>query len=186
MLKFKFTPYQIIDLVPVRLAAVALVLTILAAVCTPVSADNPPVPTRAIDFELKDQYNQTSTYRFPRQKVTVLVFGDRKGSEQIEGWSRPLWDRYRERIDQKGVAVLDSVPSFMRGVVRAIFKSQVKYSVLLDWTGDISKSYGYQSGRANLILIDRQGAIVLRILGAAGSQSFQQLCQKIDEVLAAS
>jgi len=137
----------------------------------------------ASDFALKDQYNQLASYRFPPERVTVLIFGDRKGSEQIEGWVRPLWDRYQTRIDQRGVAVLSSVPSMVRGLVRTIFRSQVKYSVLLDWKGDVSQAYGYQNGRANLILIDRQGRIVLRLHGAAEAASLGQLYTRIDRLL---
>ncbi|HEX9005150.1 MAG TPA: redoxin domain-containing protein, partial [Blastocatellia bacterium] len=117
------------------------------------------VASKATDFELKDQYDNSASYRFPKQKVTVLTFGDRKGSEQIEGWARPLWDRYQTKIDQQGVAVLNSVPFFARGIVRGVFKSKVKYPVLLDWTGKVSKAYGYTGGKANLFVIDRNGHI---------------------------
>jgi hypothetical protein len=141
--------------------------------------------TKATAFELKDQYNQVSSYRFPKAKLTILIFGDRKGSEQIEGWVRPLWDRYQDRIDQKGVAVLSAVPSFMRPIIRTMFRSKVKYSVLLDWTGDVATAYAYQSGRANLILIDQQGRIVLRLLGPAGNDGLQQLYARIDPILSA-
>jgi len=137
----------------------------------------------ASDFTLKDQYNQLASYRFPPERLTVLIFGDRKGSEQIEGWVRPLWDRYQARIDQRGVAVLSSVPSMVRGLVRTIFRSQVKHSVLLDWKGDVSQAYGYQNGRANLFLIDRQGRIVLRLHGAAEADSLGQLFTRIDRLL---
>lgn len=137
----------------------------------------------ASDFALRDQYNQLASYRFPPERVTVLIFGDRKGSEQIEGWVRPLWDRYQARIDQRGVAVLSSVPSMVRGLVRTIFRRQVKHSVLLDWKGDVSQAYGYQNGRANLFLIDRQGRIVLRLHGAAEADSLSQLFTRIDRLL---
>lgn len=141
--------------------------------------------TKATAFELKDQYNQVSSYRFPKAKLTILIFGDRKGSEQIEGWVRPLWDRYQDRIDQKGVAVLSAVPAFMRPIIRTMFRSKVKYSVLLDWTGDVATAYSYQSGRANLILIDQQGRIVLRLMGPAGNDGLQQLYARIDPILSA-
>jgi hypothetical protein len=140
---------------------------------------------KATAFELKDQYNQVSSYRFPKAKLTILIFGDRKGSEQIEGWVRPLWDRYQDRVDQKGVAVLSAVPSFMRPIIRTMFRSKVKYSVLLDWTGDVATAYAYQSGRANLILIDQQGKIVLRLMGPAGNDGLQQLYARIDQLLSA-
>ncbi|MDX2032831.1 MAG: hypothetical protein SF339_19295 [Blastocatellia bacterium] len=139
--------------------------------------------SRAAEFELKDQYEKPLAYRFPKGKVSVLTFGDRKGAEQIEGWVRPLYDRYQARIDQHGVAVLSSVPSLMRGIVRGIFRSKVKYSVLLDWKGDVARSYGYQSGKANVVVIDRNGQIVLRVYGAANHQELNRVFTQIDKLL---
>ncbi len=139
--------------------------------------------SKAADFDLKDQYDNAASYRFPKQKITVLTFGDRKGSEQIEGWVRPLWDRYQTKIDQQGVAVLSSVPFFARGIVRGVFKSKVKYPVLLDWTGKVSKAYGYSGGKANLYVIDRNGHIVLKIAGAANPAELHHVFAQIDRML---
>lgn len=134
-------------------------------------------------FELKDQYDKSASYKFPKQKVTVLTFGDRKGSEQIEGWVKPLWDRYQTRIDQQGVAVLTSVPFFARGFVRSIFKSKVKYPVLLDWKGDVAKAYSYQNGKANVYVIDRNGQIIMKLTGAANQTELNRLFARIDALL---
>lgn len=150
--------------------------------CFYVNADSSD-ELKAPDFELKDQYDNRAAYRFPKQKVSVLTFGDRKGSEQIEGWVRPLWDRYQTRIDQQGVAVLTAVPFFARGIVRGIFKSKVKYPVLLDWTGSVAQSYGYRSGKANLYVIDREGQIVLKVVGPATPADLQKVCAQIDRIL---
>lgn len=138
---------------------------------------------KASDFELKDQYDREASYRFPKQKITVLAFGDRKGSEQIEGWVRPLWDRYQNGIDQQGIAVLTSVPFFARGFVRGIFKSKVKFPVLLDWTGKVSKAYGYQTGQANLYVIDRNGRIAMKVTGAATPSDLHKVFAQIDRML---
>lgn len=160
------------------IACLFLLLANRADVAANVSGES-----KAADFELKDQYDKSASYRFPKQKVTVLTFGDRKGSEQIEGWVRPLWDRYQSKIDQQGVAVLSSVPFFARSVVRSIFKSKVKYSVLLDWKGDVSKAYGYESGKANLYVIDRNGQIILKIVGSANQTELDKVFAQIDRLL---
>ncbi len=147
------------------------------------SSANDYVATKAADFDLKDQFDKSASHRFPKQKITVLAFGDRKGSEQIEGWVRPLWDRYQTKIDQQGVAVLSSVPFFARGVVRGVLKSKVKHSVLLDWTGKVSKAYGCSGGKANLYVIDREGSIVLKLTGAATPAELQKVFAQIDRLL---
>jgi hypothetical protein len=140
-------------------------------------------PARAPEFELKDQYGQALAYRFPARQVSVLIFGDREGAGQIEGWVRPLYERYGERVSIRGVAVLSSVPAFMRPVVRGIFKSRVKYPVLLDWRGDVTKSYGYESKRANVFVIGTDGAIILKLVGAASGEGLRQVQARLDGLL---
>lgn len=134
----------------------------------------------ASEFELKDQYNRSYNVRFPRDKVLILVFGDRKGSSQIESWVRPLYERYTDSVDIYGVAELSAVPSLMQGVVRQIFKSQIRFSVMLDWSGKVSKSYSYQPGKANVILINKKGEILFRQTGAATEGGLNRIYQMIN------
>lgn len=166
-----------------RRAFLTGVFAALYPALTTANAATEETGAKAAEFQLKDQYETQMSYQFPRAKVAVLIFGDRKGSEQIEGWVRPLWDRYQTKIDQHGIAVLFSVPAFARGVVRKIFKNKVKYSVLLDWKGDVAKAYSYQGGQANLFLINRNGEIVLKMVGAANQNELSRLFGQIDRLL---
>lgn len=136
--------------------------------------------SRMPEFELKDQYGQSLAYKFPSSKVTVLVFGDRQGAEQIEGWVRPLYEKYRDQINIRGVAVLSSVPAFMRPMVRGIFKSRVKYPVLLDWEGGVSRNYDYQSKRANVFVISQSGELLLKLVGASNASELERIQAQID------
>ncbi len=138
---------------------------------------------RAPEFELRDQYGNAQAYRFPTAKVNVFIFGDRKSSGQIEAWVRPLYERYQERINIKGIAALSSVPSLARGMVTRIFKSQVKYPVLLDWTGGVTNSYGYEGGKANVFVVSPSGEILLRINGAATQQGLDQVKSQVSRAL---
>ena len=135
---------------------------------------------KAAEFALKDQYDKTFALNFPKDKATVLVFGDREGSSQIEGWVRPLVEKYADKIDVLGVAELSAVPTVARGVVRRIMKNQVKYPVMLDWSGAISKSYGYQKGKANLFVIDKRGSIVAEVAGAASEAELEKIYREIN------
>ncbi|HVF27107.1 MAG TPA: hypothetical protein VM943_02630 [Pyrinomonadaceae bacterium] len=143
----------------------------------------PLLSNSATNFELKDQYNNAHTYRFPKDKVSVLAFGDRKGSAQIEGWIRPLVERYQGRIDINGVAELSAVPALSRGIVRRIFKRQVKYPVMLDWSGQVSKGYGYRGGRAGIFVINQQGHIVTTRTGAASTTELNTLYEEINRLV---
>jgi hypothetical protein len=149
----------------------------------PGNLSSPDTEPRATEFELTDQNGRTHTFRFPRQKVSILLFGDREGSEQLEGWIRPLAERYDESIDIKGVAELSGVPALARGMVRRIMRREIKYSVMLDWKGDISKTYGNQKGAATLVVVSRDGRIVYRTSGAAQESELERLYKVIDQVM---
>ena len=174
------------DLKQIRMVIAGIILLLLLsgqprAGFRPVN--DAPVNTKAAEFELKDQHDKPFSYRFPKTRLTILIFGDRQGSEQIEGWVRPLYQRYQERVEQHGIAVLNTVPSLMRGVVRGIFKRNTPYPVLLDWKGDVARAYGYQSKKANLVLIDRQGFIAYRTVGPASESALQNLFAQVDRLL---
>jgi hypothetical protein len=128
----------------------------------------------------------TLVYSFPRETMSVVFFADYTGSEQLEAWIRPLYDRYQQRIGIYGVADLSAVPGFLRGLIPRLFRTQLQYPVMFDWHGTVSKSYKAQSGQANLYLIDTQGRIVLRLVGAVSSERLQRVMAQIDHLLGSS
>ena len=162
----------------------ALLMTMLLLAVAPLRAGG-GAPDRAMDFELRDQFGKALAYRFPKERVSVLVFGDRKGSEQVEGWVRPVYERYTDRIDLHGVAVLTSVPSLFHGYARRQFRKNVKYPVLLDFKGDVTKGYGYEGDKANVFVIARDGAVAHRAAGAATPDGLNRLYAEVDRLLAA-
>ena len=159
-------------------------MTMLLLAVAPLRAGG-GAPDRAMDFELRDQFGKTLAYRFPKERVSVLVFGDRKGSEQVEGWVRPVYERYTDRIDLHGVAVLTSVPSLFHGYARRQFRKSVKYPVLLDFKGDVTKGYGYEGDKANVFVIGRDGAVAHRAAGAATPDGLSRLYAEVDRLLGA-
>lgn len=138
---------------------------------------------KAPEFVLQNQYQQTHHYRFPRDKISFLVLADYHGSEQLEGWIRPLYQRYEKRIEIDGVAIVDIVPAGLRGMVRGFFKKRLTYPVMLDWQGVVSRSYAYQPRVANLFLIDRQGNIRFKMLGASSEEALQEVITSLDRLL---
>lgn len=151
--------------------------------CATHTASTASVEAIAANFTLKDQYDNLQVYRFPREKVAVLAFGDRKGSAQIDGWVKPIYDRYRERVDIHGVAVLGAVPTVARGIVRRVLKNQTKQPVMLDWSGTVAKKYDYTAGAASIVVIDRSGKIMLRTAGVADQASLNRVYGQIDKLL---
>jgi predicted transcriptional regulator len=54
---------------------------------------------------------------------------------------------------------------------------------MLDWSGDVAKSYESQSGMANLILLSKEGAVAFRITGTSNQEKLQQCFSAIDRLL---
>lgn len=154
----------------------------VAAETATVMSQEVGVTPRATAFVLKDQYDQQWDYRFPRETISVMFVADYTGSEQVENWVRPLYDRYEKTIGIYGVADLSAVPGFMRGLVAQFFRTKLQYPVMFDWHGTVSRSYAAQGGQANLYLIDTEGRIVLRLVGAVSPERLERVMTQIDHL----
>lgn len=138
---------------------------------------------KAKEFTLKDQFGKELVYKFPKEKVSILAFGDKDGSDQLEGWIRPLYEKYTDKIDILGIAELSVVPGIAKGIVRGMIKKKTKESIGLDWSGDVSKSFGYQKKQANIILIDKNGFVIQKQIGTMSEAKLKQLQDEIDLLL---
>lgn len=135
-------------------------------------------------FTLKDQFKKEHRYHFPRPKASVLIVADYGGSKQLEEWVRPIYARYQDRVTLDGVADLSKVPRFARGMVRAFFRGQLDYPVMLDWSGEVTTRYRYQPGEANLFVIDPTGRIVLKVIGGVSHTTLQRVLTALGGLLA--
>ena len=136
----------------------------------------------AAEFSLLDQYGKRYRITHPQKKVCVFVFADKWGCTQVEGWVSPIYERYKDTIMILGVAQLANVPSWLRPTLLKIFKRSIKYSVMMDWTGDVSRKYGYPGGKAFVVIVDREGVIRKRLKGKASSVLIEECCNIINEL----
>jgi hypothetical protein len=134
-------------------------------------------------FALKDQYDQSHSVAFPRAKPAVLTVADKKGSESIESWAHPLAVRFGERIDILGLADVSAVPRPLRGMVQGKFKKAIQHPVMLDWDGNLCRSFGYERNKANIYLIAPDGRIQLHLTGEADEAGLQRLGQAVEAEL---
>lgn len=139
---------------------------------------------QGIPFELKDQFGKPHAFAFPRDRIGVLLLADRGGSDQLENWIRPLHARYGESVSIQGIAKLAGVPGPMKGVLRFLFRQQVRHPVLLDWTGEIYNAFNCRDGVANLVVLDRTGRIEHRAAGPATDGEKEKCFSRIDALLA--
>lgn len=135
------------------------------------------------DFELENLQGERRRFEFPREKLLVLAIADQKGSEGMENWIKPLYDRYTSRIDIEGVAELSAVPGFARGIARGIISGLVKQPILLDWTGEVSQQFKAQKNITNLYVINPQGQIIASSSGEATLEKLKEMVAAIDSAL---
>lgn len=135
---------------------------------------------RITGFELPDQHGRLHQCIFPKTNFTVVTVADRKGAKQVESWVRPLWERYGERIDLEGVADVSAVPRLLRGWVTGRLKKAASHPVLLDWTGAVCRQFAYRPGQVNVLLLDREGNILMRWVGPAHDQAVAELFAELD------
>ena len=135
-----------------------------------------------IEFTLTDQDGATRVVDYPRDKVTVFVVADQKGSSEIAGWIAPLYARFGDRIEISGIAALPGIPPVFHGLFRREFKKRLTYPVMLDWSGDVARQFGYEKDRAQLLVIGKDGRIALRQSGAANDRALAEVFREIDRL----
>ena len=139
--------------------------------------------TNVANFGLKDQNDRYTEVNFPSDRPVILIFGDRKGAKQIEGWSQPLGKKYDGKAYIFGVASLGGVPSYARGLVRRLIKRQTSYPVLLDWGGKVANTLGYQKDKAMLVVVAKNGTVLSTKYGAATESELNSINAELDKQL---
>ncbi len=142
-----------------------------------------PPRVAAPQFELSDQFGTNHSFRFPRDKITVVTVCGRKGSDEVAPWTTALGQRFGETIFLQGVADVGGVPGFMRGVVRAMFRKQIKYPVLLDWSGAQAAEFQYDRQSVTVYVVDREGVIVHRAGGPATPEALGWVMKAVEDLL---
>ena len=137
----------------------------------------------ADNFTLEDQFGNKISVEFPSNKPVVLVFGDREGSSQVEGWVRPIYTKFTDKLYIFGIAELSAVPWAAKPVVRRVIKSKSKNPIMLDWSGGVSKSYGCEKGKANVFVVSKDGKITAVKRGAATAAALSDLYKEINALL---
>ena len=136
------------------------------------------------EFTLTDQDGRARVVNYPQSKVSVFVVADQKGSSEIAGWITPLAQRYERNIEVAGIAALPGIPPMFQGLFRREFKKRLTFPVMLDWSGDVARSVGYESNRAQLLVVSRSGRVALTKSGPASEQALAEVVSAIDRLRA--
>lgn len=133
----------------------------------------------APQFSLEDQFRESHTIEFPADKASVFVLADREGSKHVEAWVRTLYDKFQNRVDIRGIALLKGVPSALRPTIRYLFKKQVNYPVMLDWEGTVTESFAFKPGLACVFVVNMDGSIVLAEYGPAEGERSERVLSSL-------
>lgn len=131
------------------------------------------------NFTLTDQHGVTNHFTTPRTNLSFIVVADHKGSEQLEKWIQPVHDRHGGAVAIMGVADVAKVPAPLRPLVRRAFVKDVKYPVLLDWSGAVVRLFKPVPNVANIYLVRTNGAVAAHWSGAASPARLEEVNKAI-------
>jgi hypothetical protein len=132
--------------------------------------------------QLRDQFDEPQRLCFPAKRVIILTIADRKGADQVSEWIAALKPLYAGRVDFFGLANVGGVPGLMQARVRRKFQETRRYPVMMDWSGKVCSQFGYQSGVANLLVIDLDGTILSRATGSVTESNIASLRKSLDRL----
>ena len=123
-----------------------------------------------VDFELRDQFDQIHRSSDYDADVLVVIGSDRDGSEYNAQWANAIADAFRSevasgQVEFIGVADLSVVPFFLRRMVKRRFPKEPDEPVLLDWRGQFTQTYGFESGKVNIVAFSRGRELIHRSHG---------------------
>jgi len=148
------------------------------------------VGSLAPEWTLKDANNKAYKLADFEGRILVLLGSDKKGDEENEVWGGKLAEKYNNQIAIVGLADLRGVPFFLKGRMKSNFRNRrdtpsAKYGVpiLLDWKGDVPKSYGFFQVVSNQVVIDAEGIVQYIAHGKCTDQAFEKMCEILDALL---
>ena len=156
-----------------------LLMVVMFMLLVAVARAENAIGEKAMEITLQDQHEKTVMVRQFEGRVVVLLASDREGSSQNAAWIKAIKDKYAERVIVQGIADVSSAPFFLKTKIRSEFKKNGD-SILLDWKGEIFRSYGFAKAVSNIVLIDGRGVIRHRSSGGASPEAVQELFRKID------
>ena len=79
------------------------------------------------------------------------------------------------------VACIGKVPDVVKSIIRGrIKKEAAETGVLLDFENKMKEQFGLKEGQPNLVVIDAQGRVRMKIGGELDEQNYAQLLQAVD------
>ena len=182
-----------------RLLGLATALVLASAA---LAADPPKVS----DLALEDQFEAKNSVADFKGKVLILVYGDREGTDASRELGTKLHVMFHPAADgKKGkdartaavdplpgvdkgkaspdvavvpVACCGKVPGAVQGLIRGGLKKDADgVPVWLDFGTTMKDKFGLTAGEPNLVVIDAQGRLRLKVNGTPDKETMQKVLQ---------
>ncbi len=164
----------------------ALLILLLTAASSAHSVSSRLLTTMP-DFVLEDQYERSWSSKNFRGGITVFVLSDRSGYEYTTNWTNGLVPRFKSApVRFVPVADLQTVPGFLKGLIRSKFREEFSYPVLMDWDGVLIDGFNMEEGYTNLIIVDKQGTVRHAVYGTGSPGQVEAFAKRLEQIIAAS
>lgn len=137
----------------------------------------------APDFSLKDQFGKAWSLDGMKGKVTVVIVANPKSGESMGPWVDNLNTTYGNKIEVLGMLDLQSVPGIGRGIAKIRIRRETKEPMMLDFSGDITKSYGVSDDYPVVVVIDKNSVAISIQKVKYSSKAFDSTSAAIDKAL---
>jgi cytochrome oxidase Cu insertion factor (SCO1/SenC/PrrC family) len=182
-------------------------LAVLAFSTTFALAEKPAAKEpKKVEITMEDQFETKNSVADHKGKVLILVFGDRKGidaSRELGSTLHVLFhptaegktakeakkapvaaldgvpkDKASPEVSVVPVAVCSGVPGPIKGMIRkALAKDATDTPVWLDFDGVMADKFSVREGEPNLVLIDAEGRLRLKVNGQPDKETMQKILQ---------
>ena len=142
------------------------------------------VPAEVAELVLPDQRGDRDSLAAHRGDVVVAMVVTARRLRNLKGWERDLRDRFDEVEFFRVADVPDDPPVTYQDVVDKLAERIPEgVSVLIDVDRRWSTELGLDTGRPNILLIDREGNLAARFRGRSEPELVEEVSRKIEELL---
>ncbi len=163
-------------------------------------------PPKVSDLALEDQFEAKNSVADHKGKVLILVYGDRKGLDASRDLGSKLHVMFHPSAEGKSakeartapvvaldgvekgkpspdvavvpVACCGKVPGPIQGLIRGgLKKDAADVPVWLDFGSTMKDKFGLTDGEPNLVVIDAQGRLRLKVNGTPDKETMQKVLQ---------
>lgn len=133
-------------------------------------------------FDLNDQFDKLWSLNELKGNVVVVVAATPKSGEAMDPWIKSLGERYGPQVTLVGMMDLHCLPGIIRCIAKARIKKCTDQPLMLDFSGETSRTYRANDRNPVVVVIDRDSKIQA-VAENHTEETFQSVTVVIDRLL---